>query len=176
MNVWISAITGVVVAVAAVVSTWILWKTFESVNAQTGISRNQFEMMLRNREEMSRPHLTVRVKFVPPRPLDTGTAGSLTVIVQNLGAIELRNLKISLTQENATTRPFGSGTRTIPPGASDEVKDFFHLAPQAVFATIQTKCEFETPTGKMFAQLDKWTIYHSPERENEHLESQLEEI
>ncbi len=180
MIVWaaLGALAALIAACAAVISAIYYWKTFKSVNEQTDISRRQFDLMLRSREEMSRPRLTVRVKFVPPRPQDNiGTAGSLTVIVQNLGAIELRNLKISLTQENAgPTRRFGSGTRTIPPGASDEVKDYFHLAPQAVFATIETKCEFETPKGNMFAQLDGWKIYYLPEHESEHLESQLEDI
>jgi hypothetical protein len=123
MIIWaaLGAVAAFIAACAAVISAIYYWKTFKSVNEQTDISRRQFDLMLRSREEMSRPHLTVRVKFVPPRRLAIGTSGTLTVIVQNLGAIELRNLKISLTQENATTRRFGSGTRTIPrtdPGAS----------------------------------------------------------
>lgn len=178
MIIWAAfgAIAAFIAACAAVISAIYYWKTFKSVNEQTDISRRQFDLMLRSREEMSRPRLTMGVKFVPHGPLDEGTAGSLTVIVQNLGAIELRNLKISLVQENVPTRRFGSGMRTIPPDASDKVKDFFHLAPEAVFATIETKCEFETPTGKMFAQLDGWKIYYSPQRESEHLESELKEI
>jgi hypothetical protein len=180
MNVWISAITGVVVAVAAVVSTWILWKTFESVNAQTGISRNQFEMMLRNREEMSRPELTVSVgKYIPSlnsEGKDTGTKGILTVTVCNFGAIAVRELTVSVLDGNAATPLlYNQGTLSIPPGSSEDVRGAYYMPP-ADWTSAETKCEFETPDGKRFIQWDKWKLYYSPDREHDHLDSHLEEI
>ena len=77
MIIWaaLGAVAAFIAACAAVISAIYYWKTFKSVNEQTGISRRQFDLMLRSREEMSRPHLTVRVKFVPPSPPDTGPAG-----------------------------------------------------------------------------------------------------
>ena len=99
MTEYLSAIANVVVAMAAVVSVWILWRTFKSVNAQTEIShgqaelaRKQFEIAMRRQEE---PDLTATPGDFEPFPKGDGN-GHLTVTVYNCGAIPLRKLGLRL--------------------------------------------------------------------------------
>ena len=90
---WLSLIEGVVVAAAAIASTWILWLTFRSVNAQTELSRRQFTLATSDRFV---PQLSVDLgKWAQPRTMDGGE-GSISVLVRNLGitSIKIRNAEL----------------------------------------------------------------------------------
>lgn len=179
---WLSAIEGVIVAVSALLSVLILWKTFKSVNAQTEISREQFELVLRRQEELSWPELTVSAGNYTPSlnsaGQNDGTNGRLTMTVRNFGTVALRNVIVTVFAANtATVLRYYQGTFSIPPGSAEDVRGPFFIPPQATFVTADTKCGFETPDGRRFQKCDTWNLYYSKDHPHDHLDSSpVEEI
>src|SRR5260370_22621654 len=105
MKSWLSSIEGIVIAASAFVSAVILWLTFRSVNAQTEISRKQFEMAMRRQEE---PDLTALPGNFAAFSRDDGN-GYLTVTVHNCGAIPLRALKVTVVVAGTNRLLLGHG-------------------------------------------------------------------
>jgi hypothetical protein len=175
---WVAAasIAAIVAAAAGVASAIIYWKTFKSVNDQTEISRKQFEMAMRRQEELSRPDLMVSVgNYIPSLDAagnNTGTNGTLTVTMHNRSAISLREVNVTIVVAN-TKVPllYSQGRLTISPGSSEDLRGPFFIAPQAVFVTADTICEFETPDGKKFQKCDRWNLYYSKDHPADHLDS-----
>jgi hypothetical protein len=179
----VSTISDVIVAVAAVVSAWILLKTFRSVNDQTEISRSQaelshrqFEIMLRRQEELSWPELTVTTGNYTPSlnsaGQNGGTNGRLTMTLRNFGTVALRNVKVTVFAANTeTVLRYYQGTFSIPPGSAEDVRGPFFIPPEATFVPADTKCDFETLDGRRFQKCDSWYLYYSKDHLHDHLDS-----
>ncbi len=181
---WVAAasIAAIVAAGAGVASAIIYWKTFKSVNAQTKISREQFELVLRRQEELSWPELTVSAGNYVPSLNALGQNdrmnGRLTMTVRNFGTVALRNVKVTVFAANTQTAlRYYQGTFSIPPGSSEGVRGPFFIPPEALFVTADTKCEFETPDGRRFQKCDRWNLYYSMDHPADHLDSSpVEEV
>jgi hypothetical protein len=169
----ISSIEAFVVAAAAVASVVILWKTFKSVNEQTTLSRQQYEMIARQQEELSHPKLSI-VDFSYRPSVPEGMNGLLSVTVRNLGRIAVRTLTMTV-QCNNTTAPLlgAAGSLTIPPGGSETVSGGFYFQPQADWSQLDTICNFDARAGARFQQVDRWHLDHRPNFSWRHLDHKL---
>jgi hypothetical protein len=150
------SIEAFVVAGAAVASVVILWWTFKSVNEQTALSRQQYEMMSRQQEEFSHPELSITdFKYRPG--VTAGINGLLSVTVRNLGRIAVRKLTMTVVGNNTTVPLFAAGgSLTIPAGGSETISGAFYFQPQADWSEFDTICSFEGRPGARFQQVDKW--------------------
>jgi hypothetical protein len=156
----ISSIEALVVAVAAVASVVILWKTFKSVNEQTALSRQQYEMMARQQEEYAHPELSITDFKYRPSAV-AGTNGLLSVTVRNLGRIAVRKLRMTVQCDNTTVPLLAPGASfTIPPGGSETVSGAFYFQPQADWTQLDTIFDFEARAGARFQQIDRWHFDH----------------
>jgi len=156
----LSSIEAFVVAAAAVASVVILWKTFKSVNEQTTLSRQQYEMIARQQEEFAHPELSiVDFKYRPSE----GTNGLLSVTVRNFGRIAVRKLTMTVKSDNANLPLLTAGASlTIPPDGSETISGAFYFPPQADWSPLDTICNFEARAGARFQQVDRWHIEHRP--------------
>jgi hypothetical protein len=169
----LSTIANIVVALAAVGSTWILWKTFKSVNAQTEISGKQFEVAMRRQEE---PDLTATPgDFAPFGKEDP--SGRLTIAVLNCGAIPLRELRVKLLVAASKSVLAIHGPLSVSPGRSQVVRGLISITPQFGSLDAEIVCEFETPIGRKFRKRDRWNLSYYKERGHELVKSSpVEEI
>jgi hypothetical protein len=177
----LSAIANVVVAVAAVASVWILWRTFKSVNAQTEISqgqaelaRKQFEIAMRRQEE---PDLTATPGDFEPFPNKDDGNGHLSVTVYNCGAIPLRKLGLRLVVRPTQVVIMQQGPLSISPGRSETLRGIVFISPRLGPLDAEIICDFETPDGRKFRKRDWWNLSFYKERGHDLMKSSpVEEI
>lgn len=148
-----------VLAVLAFASFWaLLWyskQTPRTVNAQTEISRRQFEMAMRRQEE---PDLTATpIRFEPFRE-DDGN-GWLTVRVHNCGLIPLRKLVVTILIAMQKIRL--DGPLSLSSGRAENARGLLFLSPKLSPLSAEVLCEFETPDGRRFQKRDRWNLSHS---------------
>lgn len=168
-----SSIEAFVVAAAAAASVVILWKTFKSVNEQTRLSRQQYEMMARQQEEFSHPELSI-VDFKYQPSAHKGMNGLLSVTVKNLGRTAVRNLTMIVQCNNTTVPLLGAGeSLAIPPGGSETVSGRFYFPPQVDWSPLDTICNFDAHTRARFQQVDRWHVDHRPNFSWQHLDHKL---
>jgi hypothetical protein len=170
---WLSLIEGVVVAVAAVASTWILWLTFRSVNAQTELSRRQFTLATSDRFV---PQLSVELgEWMQPRVMDSAY-GSIAVLVHNLGmtSIKIRNSEL-LFGDIRYTFLHGGETASVVPGATQKMsRQIGAFKGELGFRGAVSIIEFDTDDGAKYRRRDTWNISFLTDENHENIGNQLE--
>jgi hypothetical protein len=172
---WLSLIEGVVVAAAAIASTWILWLTFRSVNAQTELSRRQFALATSDRFV---PQLSVDLgKWRQPRVMDSAD-GSIAVLVRNLGmtSIKIRNAEL-LFGDIRYTFLRGGETVSVVPGATQTMsRQIGAFKGELGFRGAVSILEFDTDDGTKYRRRDTWNISFLTDENHENTGNQLELI
>jgi hypothetical protein len=169
----VASIAAVIAAAAGIASAIIYWKTFQSVNVQTEISRKQLEQAEIARREASRPRLTIEVsKWKPPNAGEM--RGDITFAVRNAGQIGFRIVRArtqsgdTQNQDVALSIDVHSGHTAYIPA---NILPIYSFNPPALKAWF----EIEAPGYGRRRHQAEW-LWNSRSDEFDLLKSQLEEM